>query len=83
MEPFLGDLAGHLILTVEREQHFVDALHQVHVLLLRDLVAGPVLLRLGPQQLPVFAADSLEVSMHEDAALISLGHNRVDHESYR
>ena len=81
VDPLLSDLTRHLFLAVEREQHLIDALHELHVLVFRDLIASAVLLRLRPQQLPELAADGLEVGVQENAALVSLGHYGVDYES--
>lgn len=76
--PFLGDLACHLILAVERQQYLVDALHQSHILILRNLVGGTICIWLCAQQLPELGANSLKVGVQENAALVRLCHHGVD-----
>lgn len=56
MDPLLSYLAVHLFFTIEGQQNFVDAFHQLSVLLLRDNITnitGLVRVRLLAQQLPI------------------------------
>ena len=82
VDPLLGDLSCHLLLAVERQQDLVDTLEKRRVLVFGDNVAGAVGAGLRVQQLPVAGANTLELSMHKQSALVCLAHDRVHLESF-
>ena len=83
VDPLLGNLAGHLLLSVQRQQHLVDALKQGRVLVFGDNVAGAVGAWLRVQQLPEAGAYTLKLSMHKQPSIVCLANDRVHKESFK